>query len=88
VRELGIDQRYGRGDPLTPPNRPDRDTHDSMMPIVASESDPISRVLAVHRPQDEAKALRHAVADGFAHAPICQRVALPSFSVLAHGGGM
>ena len=23
---------------------------------------------------------------GFAHALICQRVALPSFSVLAHGG--
>jgi hypothetical protein len=25
---------------------------------------------------------------GFAHALICQRVALPSFSVLAQGGGM
>jgi hypothetical protein len=48
---------------------PDRDTHDSMMPIVASESDLIPRVLVVHRPQDEAKALRHAAADRLRSCP-------------------
>ena len=28
VRELGIDQRHGGSDPITPPNRPGHDTHE------------------------------------------------------------
>ena len=28
VRELGIDQRHGGGDPITPPNRLGHDTHE------------------------------------------------------------
>lgn len=42
---------------------PDLDFLVSAHPLLARQSLPISRVLAGHRPQDEAKALRHAVAD-------------------------
>jgi hypothetical protein len=42
VRELGIDQRHGGGDAITPPDRPVTIPMNSMMPIVTSESDPIS----------------------------------------------
>ena len=81
----------------------------SMMPIVTSESDPISAFSPYIDRGDEVNGRRrppslpHNRAEsslvlgercdmrpltGFAHALICQRVALPSFSVLAHGASM
>ena len=57
----------------------------SMMPIVAPESDPISAFSPYIDRRTRLKRCDMQPLTGFAHALICQRVALPSFSVLAYG---
>ena len=51
VRELGVDQRHGGGDPITPPNRPSHDTHKFDDGARDVSERPDFRVLAMHRPQ-------------------------------------
>ena len=68
MRELGIDQRHGRGDPITPANRPDHDTHefndadrDAVSPSISGSADkqhphhvPGTRVCGIARADPEA----------------------------------